>query len=39
MSEAAIPKHIGFILDGNRRWAQENGLPKLVGHKKGYDNL
>lgn len=39
MSEAVIPKHIGFILDGNRRWAQENGLPKLVGHKKGYDNL
>ena len=39
MSEAATPKHIGFILDGNRRWAQENGLPKLVGHKKGYDNL
>ena len=39
MNEAAIPKHIGFILDGNRRWAVENGLPKLVGHKKGYENL
>lgn len=34
-----VPTHIGFILDGNRRWAQENGLPKLAGHKKGYDNL
>ncbi len=39
MDEALIPKHIGFILDGNRRWAVENNLPKLVGHKKGYENL
>lgn len=39
MDQALIPKHIGFILDGNRRWATENGLPKLVGHKKGYENL
>jgi undecaprenyl diphosphate synthase len=36
---AALPKHIGFILDGNRRWASKEGLPKLVGHKKGYENL
>lgn len=36
---SALPIHIGFILDGNRRWASENGLPKLVGHKKGYENL
>lgn len=34
-----LPKHIGFILDGNRRWASQKGLPKLVGHKKGYENL
>jgi undecaprenyl diphosphate synthase len=39
MTEAINPNHIGFILDGNRRWAVENGLPKLVGHKKGYENL
>jgi undecaprenyl diphosphate synthase len=39
MDKPLIPKHIGFILDGNRRWAVENGLPKLVGHKKGYENL
>lgn len=30
-----IPKHIGIILDGNRRWAKQNGLPTLQGHKKG----
>lgn len=39
MTNTTLPVHIGFILDGNRRWAQENGLPKLVGHKKGYENL
>jgi len=39
MPDNSLPTHIGFILDGNRRWAQEKGLPKLVGHKKGYDNL
>lgn len=27
--------HIGFILDGNRRWAKEKGLPSLEGHRQG----
>lgn len=35
----SIPRHIGFILDGNRRWAHSRGLPKLEGHRQGYDNL
>lgn len=35
----AVPRHIGFILDGNRRWAREKGLPTLEGHRKGYENL
>lgn len=30
-----IPKHLGIILDGNRRWAKERGLPVFEGHKKG----
>lgn len=34
-----IPKHLGFILDGNRRWARERGLPTLEGHRAGYSNL
>lgn len=33
------PRHIGFILDGNRRWATERGLPTLEGHKQGYGIL
>jgi undecaprenyl diphosphate synthase len=37
--QQAVPVHLGLILDGNRRWARENGLPQLEGHKKGYENL
>lgn len=32
-------KHIAFILDGNRRWARERGLPTIAGHKKGYERI
>ncbi len=35
----SIVKHLGLILDGNRRWAKDNSLPTLEGHKKGYENL
>ena len=38
-SKAPALNHIGFILDGNRRWARKRGLPTLQGHKKGYENL
>ena len=34
-----IPKHIGFIVDGNRRWAKEHGLPNYEGHLAGYEAL
>lgn len=34
-----LPKHVGIILDGNRRWAKENGLPTLKGHRQGMDVL
>ncbi|HEX2792188.1 MAG TPA: polyprenyl diphosphate synthase [Candidatus Paceibacterota bacterium] len=33
------PKAIGVILDGNRRWAKERGLPTLEGHKKGLEKV
>lgn len=32
----AVPVHIGFIMDGNRRWARERGLPDFQGHYNGY---
>ncbi len=31
------PKHVGIILDGNRRWAKNQGIPTLEGHRKGAD--
>lgn len=30
-----LPKHIGFIMDGNGRWAQKRGLPRTAGHAEG----
>ena len=32
-------QHIAIIMDGNRRWAKEHGQAKIVGHKKGAENL
>lgn len=34
-----IPLHIGFIMDGNRRWATENNFRINEGHKKGAENI
>lgn len=34
-----IPNHLGFILDGNRRWAKKHGLPTYEGHLAGYNAL
>lgn len=31
--------HIAIIMDGNRRWAKEKGLPSAMGHKKGVESL
>src|SRR6266540_3710841 len=38
-NSTAIPTHLGFIVDGNRRWARDNGLPTLEGHRRGYELL
>jgi undecaprenyl diphosphate synthase len=32
---AARPKHIAIIMDGNGRWAQRQGLPRIEGHRRG----
>lgn len=34
-----IPIHIAIIMDGNRRWAREHGLPILAGHQKVADEI
>ena len=30
-----VPTHIGFIMDGNGRWAKKRGLPRSAGHREG----
>lgn len=37
--QTLIPRHIGYILDGNRRWAKTHGLPAYEGHLAGYNAL
>lgn len=37
--KAILPCHIGYIIDGNRRWAREHGLPAYEGHLAGYNAL
>jgi undecaprenyl diphosphate synthase len=32
---AVVPRHVGIIMDGNRRWAQARGLPAALGHRAG----
>ena len=33
------PRHIAVIMDGNGRWAQQRGLPRLSGHQAGTENI
>lgn len=35
LSSEQIPRHIGFIMDGNGRWAKKRGLPRKMGHAAG----
>lgn len=39
MSDVIRVRHLAIIMDGNRRWAKENGLPSLEGHRRGYDRM
>ncbi|MEW6213630.1 MAG: isoprenyl transferase [Nitrospirota bacterium] len=35
LSTGRIPRHVGIIMDGNGRWAEMRGLPRIEGHKRG----
>lgn len=39
MEQENLPKHIAIIMDGNRRWAKNKGLPISFGHKEGAKTL
>ncbi len=34
-----LPRHVAVIMDGNGRWAKRQGLPRVMGHKRGVDAL
>jgi undecaprenyl diphosphate synthase len=34
-----VPRHVAIIMDGNGRWAQRRGLPRLVGHEQGAKSI
>lgn len=35
----ALPKHVAVIMDGNGRWANQRGLPRVAGHRQGAKTL
>jgi len=39
LERAGMPRHIAVIMDGNGRWAQERGLPRIEGHRRGVTSV
>src|SRR5690606_26316564 len=35
----SVPHHVAIIMDGNGRWAQKRGLPRIKGHEAGTENI
>jgi undecaprenyl diphosphate synthase len=34
-----VPRHVGIIMDGNGRWAEARGLPRVAGHREGSNSV
>lgn len=34
-----VPQHVAIIMDGNGRWANRQGLPRIQGHERGTENI
>ncbi|MEM7758828.1 MAG: polyprenyl diphosphate synthase [Cyanobacteria bacterium P01_A01_bin.40] len=39
LSTNCLPRHVAVIMDGNGRWAKNQGKPRIMGHQKGVDAL
>lgn len=39
LSQTIIPRHLGIIMDGNGRWAQKRGLPRIAEHLEGVQTV
>ena len=38
-SPTVMPRHVAIVMDGNGRWAKKRFLPRLAGHRQGYESL
>ncbi len=39
LDPAKLPRHVAIIMDGNGRWAQARGLPRIEGHRRGANSV
>ncbi len=39
IQESVVPKHVAIIMDGNGRWAEEQGLERSAGHEEGVEAI
>jgi len=39
LDPARLPRHVAIIMDGNGRWAQQQGLPRIEGHRRGVKSV
>jgi len=39
LDPGTLPRHIAIIMDGNGRWAQQRGLPRVEGHRRGTQSV
>jgi undecaprenyl diphosphate synthase len=39
MHTGSLPRHVGIIMDGNGRWAQVRGAPRIEGHRVGAESV
>lgn len=37
--ESHVPRHVAIIMDGNGRWAEKKGLPRIAGHERGAESV
>lgn len=39
LSEGVVPRHVAIIMDGNGRWAEKRGKPRVFGHRNGVQSV